>query len=412
MLYLMERESLTDYLARKIRTESKITEEALASIMGAQTDGEKNLYEVDNNGDAHIVITGILKNTRSFWDMFFGEAASLTYDEIFQATLEADENPSVKRIIFDINSPGGWVDGLDDAAQAIAATKKPTIARVRDMAASGAYWLASQANRIEVTSPTATVGSIGVVATVIDDKKMLEDWGLKEIIITSTDAPKKYVDPATKKGQDEIRNVLDGIHAVFAKRVAEGRDVSIDTVNSDFGQGALVIAEDALKIGMIDKINELEKPNEAVGLDEAAEAAISNTEEVKIMNLEQLKTEHPHLYEAAVKIGRDEGREAGISEERKRVAALTSWAENVPECREVVAEAIISGKSMEETHPLIEGAIRKAALAEKDGQGDGDDTSGDVQTATAKSGSGETGEEEESDKAQLDAFREKIRKIG
>jgi len=409
VIYLLEREALADYLARKIRVESKITEKALSGMTWAQEDEKRKLYEIDQNGDAHITITGILTNARSFWDMFFGEAASLTYDEIFQAAIEADENPGVKRIIFDINSPGGRVDGLDDAAQAIAAVKKPTVARVRDMAASGAYWLASQADRIEVTSPVATVGSIGVMATVIDDTKMLEDWGLKDIIITSTDAPKKYVDPTTKKGQEEIRNVLDGIHAVFASRVAEGRGVSVEMVNSNFGQGALLIAEDALEIGMIDKIDELEKPTEGVAPDEAAPQAAKTKNKGVKMTLEEFRAENPGLYAEVLK----EGREIGVSGERKRVSALMSWAENVPECKEIVAEAIISGKSMEEAHPLIEGAIRKAAQAGKDGKGsDGDDTPGDVATGTVKTGSGETGEGEEPDKVQLDAFREKIRKIG
>ena len=124
------------------------------------------------------------------------------------------------------------------------------------------------------------------------------------------------------------------------------------------------------------------------------------------MDLNQLKKAHPDLHAEVYKAGR----EAGIFEEKKRVTSLMSWAENVPECKEVVAEAIISGKSMEETHPLIEGAIRKAAQAGK--EGDGDDTPGNVATGTVKTGSGETGEGERPDKAQLDAFREKIRKIG
>ena len=271
MIYCMEKAFFQEYLARRLRAENQVSEEVLSRTLSSGEPAQ--LYQVIN-GDARIPIQGILSNSRSFFDVLFGIAPALTYDEIMEAVRQADADPGVRRIIFDINSPGGRVDGLDDAAQAIAAVKKPTIARVRDMAASGAYWLASQADRIEVTSPTATVGSIGVLATVLDDTELLKNWGLKEIIIISTDSPRKYVDPVTEAGQAEIREVLDGIHRVFLKRVVEGRKVPLPTVTESFGKGALVMANMALAIGMIDKIvsgysptdssgNSAQEPNEA-----------------------------------------------------------------------------------------------------------------------------------------------------
>ncbi len=271
MIYCMEKAFFQEYLARRLRAENQVSEEVLSRTLSSGEPAQ--LYQVIN-GDARIPIHGVLGNRRSFFDILFGIAPLLTYDELISAVHQADEDPQVRRIIFDINSPGGRVDGLDDAAQAIAAVKKPTVARVRDMAASGGYWLASQADRIEVTSPVATVGSIGVLATVLDDKERLAMMGFKEIIIVSTDSPRKYVDPVTEAGQKEIREVLDGIHRVFLKRVAEGRKAPLPTVTESFGKGALIMATLALAVGMIDKIvsgysptdssgNSAQEPNEA-----------------------------------------------------------------------------------------------------------------------------------------------------
>jgi len=269
MIFAMERSYFQEYLARGIRAEAQITEEALSRTLPS---GEpEQLYRVVN-GDARIPIQGILSNRRSLFDILFGLGPALLYDEMIEALHQAEEDPAVRRIVLDVNSPGGRVDGLDDAAQAIAKVQKPTLALVRDMAASAAYWLASQAGRIEVTSPTATVGSIGVLATVIDDKEMLKNWGLKEIIITSTDAPKKYVDPATEAGQVEIRKVLDGIHSVFVQRVAAGRKVGAATVTESYGRGALVMSNMAVAIGMIDGITSHEPGSTGSSSRESSEA--------------------------------------------------------------------------------------------------------------------------------------------
>ncbi len=254
MIFAMEKTFFQEWLARRIKTEASISEEALSRIMPAESE-QGSLYQVID-GDARIPISGILGNRRSFFDILFGLAPARTYDEIIEAVQQADQDSAVQRIVLDVNSPGGWVDGLDDAAQAIAAAGKPTFALVRDMAASAAYWLASQADRIEVTSPAVRVGSIGILATILDDKEMLKNMGLEEIVVISTDSPRKYVDPVTEAGQAEIREVLDGLLRVFLERVATGRKTSLSTVKSTFGQGALVMARWAKISGMIDEISE------------------------------------------------------------------------------------------------------------------------------------------------------------
>lgn len=177
------------------------------------------------------------------------------YSDIQDNVKEADSDPEVDSIILDINSPGGYVDGVSETAEVIRNAKKPTIARVGYVAASGAYWLACACNKIEATTKVAIFGSIGVVVSYYDWSKYLENNGIKEIVITSTDAPKKRLDPATEEGRNDLLEILDKTHTIFAEAVAIGRKTTIEKVNSDFGKGGVLIASDALKVGMIDKIN-------------------------------------------------------------------------------------------------------------------------------------------------------------
>ncbi len=416
MKYLLEKTFLIDYIKRQEQALSIVNIETLFDLLEEKDKPDKpKLYNVVN-GEAHIPVSGVLTRKISWIDMILGTATKLTYDQIAEALGQADTDPQVEKIVLDVNSPGGYLDGVDVSAQAVGSADKPTEARIDNLAASAAYWIASQADKITATSPVAMFGSIGVIIDFLDPTRYFKEQGLDRVLIASTDAPEKKAayEPLTKKGEKVWQKELDDLHGVFASRVAEGRKTTSEKVNSDYGRGAVLVAEDAKNVGMIDKIQGISKQDigetEGVAPDEAAPGATKTKNKgVKLMTLEEFRAENPGLYAEVLK----KGRETGISEEHKRVTQFMSWAENVPECKEVVAEAIISGKSMEEAHPLIEGAIRKAAQAGKDGKGQaGDDTPGDVATGTTKTGSGETGEEEEPDKVQLDAFRKKIRKIG
>lgn len=247
----MEKDSFLTYLAQI----EKIKENPKAFIDADQMQASQDLYQVRNR-QAIIPISGSLSRDGviSYW-FFSVQDNARSYNAIIEATQKADSDPEVDTIVYEINSPGGYVDGVDEAGAAIANAKKPTMAKVGGMAASAAYWLASQADSIEATSRTARFGSIGVIVQMYDYREYFESMGIKEFIITSTDAPNKYSDPSTPEGMKSIVSELDDLHSVFASRVAEGRGVSLETINKDFGQGGVLIAEKALQAGMIDTIN-------------------------------------------------------------------------------------------------------------------------------------------------------------
>ncbi len=111
--------------------------------------------------------------------------------EGFRARLaSARDNPEVGAAIIDTDSPGGTVAGSAEAAHAVAdlAAVKPVIAFVDTLAASAAYWIASQASQIWMT-PSGEVGSIGIRAMHADISKMLGDMGVNITEVASARQP-------------------------------------------------------------------------------------------------------------------------------------------------------------------------------------------------------------------------------
>lgn len=169
--------------------------------------------------------------------------------------LMADEQ--VGSIVLDVDSPGGSVDGTPELADEISAAsqRKPIVAVADTWAASGAYWLASQASRVLV-SPSGQVGSIGVYATHIDYTAWNAQKGLKYTIVS---AGRYKVEghpdlPLSDEGRTHMQRMVDSYYDMFVSAVARGRDVSDETVREQFGQGRMVMARQAVEFGMADEV--------------------------------------------------------------------------------------------------------------------------------------------------------------
>lgn len=163
-----------------------------------------------------------------------------------------DRMKDVRRVMLVVDSPGGAVTGIARLAAQIAAMKTPIVAHVEGVAASAAYWLASQVREISL-DPTAAVGSIGVVYQTSVQELPDED-GMRQIDIVSSNAPDKRADVTTPEGQASIRQMCDVIEKVFIADVARGRSVTPATVIADFGAGGMKSGQDAKAAGMVDRV--------------------------------------------------------------------------------------------------------------------------------------------------------------
>lgn len=180
--------------------------------------------------------------------------------EGFRARLQSMvDNPDVGAIVLDIDSPGGTVAGTAETGDAVraAAAVKPVVAIADTLAASAAYWIASQASQLWVT-PSGEVGSIGVFGVHLDVSKALADAGVVPTIIKSEDSPyKAELTPFQPLSDEALANVQGRTNAElvnFHRAVAQGRNVSVDRVKSEFGQGRTVSAQRAVELGMADRV--------------------------------------------------------------------------------------------------------------------------------------------------------------
>lgn len=215
-----------------------------------------NREEANSPQIAIVPVLDTLMNRPTLFDAISG---ATSYEDISSQVLSAAAADDITHIVLDIESPGGEVNGIDAAAQAIreAAQKKPVIAVVNDFATSGAYWLASQASEI-VVSNTSTVGSIGVLLAHMDYSAREEEQKVKTTIIQagedkSVGHPSR---PLSEKDREKLQERVDTIHGVFISSIAQGRGMEVGDVKP-LATGRTFFGEEAVKLGLADRIGTL-----------------------------------------------------------------------------------------------------------------------------------------------------------
>ena len=172
----------------------------------------------------------------------------------------ADED--VKAIVIDVDSPGGSVHGTEELARQIfdARDRKPIVAIANSLAASGALWIGSQASEFVMT-PSALVGSIGIVAEHTDISQAAEKAGIKTTLVSTSKfkAEGNPFEPLSDEAREHMQSVMGEFHKTFVGDVARGRGVTAQTVEADFGQGRVFGAKAAVKAGMVDRIETLDQ---------------------------------------------------------------------------------------------------------------------------------------------------------
>lgn len=206
---------------------------------------------------AVLNLFGVLSQRMNALDQTSG---GTSLEQFGQAFDESIQNDDVKAVILNISSPGGQVFGTEELSDRIfqARGEKPIVSVINSMATSAAFWIASQADEI-IAAPSSWLGSIGVLTIHTDDTGMQEKLGIKETTITAGKFKAENVGELTEGGRAAIQEKLDSVLVKFVASVARGRDVSAETVASRFGQGRVVHAEKAVKLGMADRIGTLQQ---------------------------------------------------------------------------------------------------------------------------------------------------------
>lgn len=356
-----------------------------------QFHGEQASYALVE-GVAVIMVTGPLtKNYELITYWYDGTAMTAVADALKSAL----KNPMVKAIMLYVDSPGGTVDGTQELANYIYASRggKPIIAFTDGSMYSAAMWIGASADASVISGDTAGTGSIGVLATHYDISKAQEMFGLKVTEIyagqyKTVGTPNR---PLTEGDKAVIQSEVDYLYSIFVNDVAKYRATTPDDVLARAAEARCFIGTQGMAAGLVDGVSTYDQllidmaagkavkkdgaavavpanisvPSAVAGMPKEIAAAVApaktaTKKEESQMDLDELKASHSALYQAVLADGRAQGLKEGARGERARADAIRQ--NTIAGHEDLAAAAIAEGTG-------LEGFLLAQTRAEKDAKG-------------------------------------------
>lgn len=207
-------------------------------------------------GVAIIPIRGVITQRG---DGFAGarDGAQASVERISAMLRQAMADPNVGAVIYDMDTPGGVVTGVQELADEmrVARNIKPSLAIANGMSASAGYWLMTAASEVSVI-PSGEVGSIGVYTMHMDVSKALAYMGIQVNIVRAGKfkIEANPFEPLSEEARAYIQGRVEEHYANFLGSVAKGRGVSLAKVRGGFGEGRMLGAPGAKAEGMVDRV--------------------------------------------------------------------------------------------------------------------------------------------------------------
>src|SRR3989338_5799302 len=228
----------------------------LLSILGFLLVGIISLFagvdvESLSGNVALITLEGVIVGSDDSKFLFESRVSSTDAVELIE---KADKNPNIKAIILEINSPGGSAVASEEIANAVRKTNKTTVAWIREVGASGGYWIASAADHI-VANRVSITGSIGVIASYLEFPGLLEEYNVTYQRLVSG----KYKDigspfrEMTAEEKEIFQQNLDEIRDYFVSEVAKNRNLNKKDVDK-IANGLFYLGVQAKELGLVDEL--------------------------------------------------------------------------------------------------------------------------------------------------------------
>lgn len=267
--------SAADALQRRLIDKIGQVEEAEAEVKrragkGAEImefhDYAASIGERAGSGSDAIAIVsgeGAIVTGRSGGASPFGEGSSITSDDTAKAIYDAIEDKDVKAIVFRVSSPGGSPEASEQILAAVRAAKaagKPVVVSMGEYAASGGYWISSEANWI-VAQPTTLTGSIGVFGGKFVLADALGRFGVDMRHLTvggeyaDAFSPSQAFTPAQRAA---FAAQIDRTYEEFIARVSAGRRLPPARVR-EIARGRVWTGAQARGIGLVDQLGGIEE---------------------------------------------------------------------------------------------------------------------------------------------------------
>lgn len=213
-------------------------------------EGEKGAGKI-----AVIPIRGVIQaDDRSEW-------GSSMVDDIVKALRTAAEDDQVKAVVLAVDSPGGEVTASDILWNEVGKVrmKKPVVAAMTSIGASGAYYLSCAASWI-VANETTFTGSIGVIIQSLNYQGLFEKVGLDAVVFKSG----KFKDmlsgsrKITPEEKAYVEGMVQQVYGRFLDIVANARNLPAGELREGLADGRILTGRDAKEAGLVDQIGYME----------------------------------------------------------------------------------------------------------------------------------------------------------
>jgi signal peptide peptidase SppA len=239
---------------------ASINQKTTANTIDFEAYRKKEATRFSNiKGQTHILpLYGVVTPKASILSMLFGGTPLDYFGAAFDAAIES---PSVGAVVIDVDSPGGSVYGVEELTDKIyrARGTKPIITSVNGLCASAAYWIASAADELVISS-SSEAGSIGIIAEHVDVLSLEAKEGVRFTTVTAG----KYKSEGNEHGALDhnaytaLKGRVDEYYETMVSDIARNRGVEKDRVKTGFGEGRVWGARQARAARMVDKIGTLE----------------------------------------------------------------------------------------------------------------------------------------------------------
>lgn len=288
-----------DVLEKFLRTKLEAKEDEKINFISYQK--VLSMHKLDDivTGDkiAVIVAAGDINSGKS-------NPGTIGSESITEQLRKAREDKSVKAVVLRINSPGGSALASDIMWNEInlLKAKKPVIASMSDLAASGGYYMAMACDTI-VAQPNTITGSIGVFGLLLDASGFMKN---KLGITTDRERTGKFSDvgtvtrPVTDYERKVIQEEVNRIYVDFTTKAAQSRRMKVEELEQ-YASGRVWSGLDAKRIGLVDVLGGLK-----TAVDIAAKSAGIKTEDIKVVYWPEQKSSF--LKDVITEMGDEEAR--------------------------------------------------------------------------------------------------------
>jgi ClpP class serine protease len=185
------------------------------------------------------------------WSSELSKSGGTSLDFVSRALDIGLSSPGIGAIVLHMDCPGGTSYGVQELSDKIynARDEKPIYTMIDSMCCSAGLWIGSAASMI-ICTPGGDTGSVGVYRMHVDESKASAGKYKVEL--------QPYA-PLNDEAKSRMQDRVDATYAKFNAALKRNRDTTMDNVKKNYGEGRVLSADEALSVGMIDRIMTFEE---------------------------------------------------------------------------------------------------------------------------------------------------------